>query len=68
MVKDVRVLERGDLEVYVRRSKTDQEGRGSVFHMSGAYMGGFSLPRVLSWYMERVDLQSQDYCSPGSGE
>ena len=47
MVKDVRVLQKGDLEVYIRRSKTDQEGRGSVFHMSGAKLGGFLMPGVL---------------------
>ena len=31
-VGDVKVLDGGNLEVHVRRSKTDQEGRGFVFH------------------------------------
>ena len=34
-VGDVRVLDRGGLEVYMRGSKKYQEGKGSVFHMSG---------------------------------
>ena len=40
-IGDVKVLDRGDLEVYVRKSKTDREGKGSVFHMSGERMNGF---------------------------
>ena len=33
-VGDVRVMDGGDLKVYVRQSKNYQEGKGSVFHMS----------------------------------
>ena len=33
-VKDVTVLEEGDLEIFVVRSKTDQDGLGFVFHVS----------------------------------
>lgn len=34
-VSDVAVLVDGDLEIFVTRSKTDQDGLGFVFHMSG---------------------------------
>ena len=34
-VRDVAVLEDGDLEIFVARSKTDQDGLGFVFHVSG---------------------------------
>ena len=34
-VKDVTVWEDGDLEIFVARSKTDQDGLGFVFHVSG---------------------------------
>ena len=64
MVKDVKLLENGDLEVYIRRSKTDQEERGSVFHMSGAKLGGFSIPRVLCWYIGSMGLKRMDYLFP----
>ena len=44
---DVKVLSEGNLEVYVKKSKTDQEGHGFVFHMTGEKMRGFSIPEVL---------------------
>ena len=46
--------------MYVRRSKTDQEGTGFVLHMSGERMNGFSIPDVLVWYMESLDLKVTD--------
>ena len=46
-VKDVCVLDQGDLEFYVARRKTDQDGNGFVFHVSGERYQGFSIPEVL---------------------
>ena len=43
-VEDVTVLEEGDLEIFVARSKTNQEGLGFVFHVSGEKYKGFSIP------------------------
>ena len=43
----MKVLDGEDLEGNVRRRKTDQEGKGSVFHMSGERMNSFSIPDVL---------------------
>ena len=42
-VEDVTVLEEGDLEIYVAQSKTDQDGLGFVFHVSGERFKGFSI-------------------------
>ena len=35
---DVKILSEGSFEVYIGRSKTDQEGHGFVFHMTGEKM------------------------------
>ena len=56
---DVKVLNEGNLEVYVGRSKTDQEGHGFVFHMSGERMRGFSIPDVLEWYADSLRLETR---------
>ena len=37
------------LMICIRKSKTDQEGHGAIFHMLGASVGGFSIPKVLHW-------------------
>ena len=66
-VGDVRVLDGGDLEVYVRQSKTDQEGKWSVFHMSGEMRNGFSIPDMLCWYIDSLDLRVTDYLFPRLG-
>ena len=55
------LLERSDVEVYVRKCKTDQERRGSVFHMSGEQYGGFSIPEGLRWYLNSTGLSGSDY-------
>ena len=48
-VGDVSVLEDRDLEIFVTRSKTDQDGLGFVFHMSGEKYKGFLILEVLKW-------------------
>ena len=63
-VGDVRVLDGGDLEVYVRRSKMDQEGKWSVLHMSREIRNGFSIPDVLCWYINSLDLRVLYYLFP----
>ena len=57
-VEDITVLEGRDLEFYVARSKTDQEGHGFVFHVTGERFKGFSIPEVLDWYLESTGLSS----------
>ena len=64
LVGDIKRLKSGDLEVYVRRSKTDQVGYGSVFHLSGSKRGGFSIPDILDWYVESVGLSVTDVLFP----
>ena len=61
MVCDVKLLGGIDLEVYVQRCKTDQEGRGSTFHMSGEKYDGFLIPGPLCWYLESTGLSGSDY-------
>ena len=61
---DVKVLGEGNLEVYVRRSKTDQEGHGFVFHMTGEKLKDFSIPEVLMWYVKSLGLNDGDYLFP----
>ena len=61
---DVKVLSEGNFEVYVERSKTDQEGHGFGFHMTGERMRGFSIPEILAWYADSLDLKDSDYLFP----
>ena len=63
-VGDVRVLDGGDLDVYVRQSMNDHEGKGSVFLMSGERMNGFSIPDVVCWYIDSLGLEVKDYMFP----
>ena len=63
-VKDVKLLEGKNLEVYVRRSKTDREGKGSMFHMTGVRYGDFLILGLLKWYLESIGLQGLDYLCP----
>merc|ERR1712240_514492 len=61
---DVKVLREGNLEVYVKKSKTDQEGHGFVFHMTREKMRGFSIPEVVAWYAKSLGLRDGDYLFP----
>ena len=61
------VLEDGDLEIFVARSKTDQDGLGFVFHVSGEKYKGFSMPEVFKWYVDSVGLSDCDYLFPRFG-
>ena len=63
-VCDINVLRGGHLEFYVNSSKTDQLGDGFVFHVTGEKIKGFSIPKVLNWYLESVGLRGEDYLFP----
>ena len=63
-VCDINVLHGGHLEFYVDSSKTDQLGKGFVFHVTGEKFKGFSIPKVLNWYLESTGLRGTDYLFP----
>ena len=63
-VCDINVLHGGHLEFYVDSSKTDQLGKGFVFHVTGEKFKGFSIPKVLNWYLESTGLRGTDYIFP----
>ena len=63
-VCDINVLRGGHLEFYVNSSKTDQLGNGFVFHVTGEKIKGFSIPKVLYWYLESAGLRGNDYLFP----
>ena len=63
-VTDVTVLEDGDLEIFVAQSKTDQDGLGFVFHVSGDKYEGFWMPEFLKWYVDSVGLSDETYLFP----
>ena len=60
-VKDLQFKKDGGVEVWVRASKTDAEGRGKVFRISGQEKGGVSVAKILVWYMKSLGLRSEDY-------
>ena len=63
-VCDINVLRGGHLEFYVNSSKTDQLANGFIFHVTGDKIKGFSIPKVLYWYLESVGLRGEDYLFP----
>ena len=63
-VCDINVLRGGHLEFYVDSFKTDQLGKGFVFHVTGEKIKGFSIPKVLNWYLESTGLRGRDYLFP----
>ena len=63
-VCDITVLDGEELEFYVSRSKTDQEGNGFVFHVTGEKFKGFSIPGVLDWYLESTGLVNTNNLFP----
>ena len=63
-VKDVKYLRSGDLEVFVKSSQTDQEGRGSTFMMSGKRMGGICIPDMVSWCRKSLNLGDEYFLFP----
>ena len=63
-VCDINVLREGHLEFYVDSSKTDQMGKGFVFHVTGEKFNGFSIPKVLNWYLESTRLRGTNYLFP----
>ena len=63
-VEDITVLESGDFEFYVQKSKGDQECHGFAFHISGERRNGFSVPKVLGWYINSMGLRGTDCLFP----
>lgn len=63
-VSDLTFTKEGDLEVKMRRSKTDQEGKGSSFFLSGRRKSGFSIPEIVRWYVSSLGLSGEDMLFP----
>ena len=63
-VKDVSFVKDGLLEVLVRRSKTNQVGRGAKFYLSGKKVGGVCLPEIVKWYLKGLGLEGEDMMFP----
>ena len=63
-VCDITVLDGGHLEFYVDSSQTDQLSQGFVFHVTGEKFKGFSIPKVLNWYLDSTELRGEDYLFP----
>ena len=63
-VEDVQKQADGSIKVFVRRSKTDQEGRGTFFNISGGKTGQLCVPDVVEWYKESLGLATGDFLFP----
>ena len=63
-VKDISFRKDGSVEVFMRKSKTDQMARGASFFLSGRRKGGVCLPEILKWYIKGFDLKSEDVVFP----
>ena len=63
-VKDVSFKTDGSLEVFFRKSKTDQVGRGASFFLSGKKVGGVFLPEMVRWYVGGLGLKGEEMLFP----
>ena len=45
----------------MRVCKTDVQGRGKGFRMSGSRTGGVSVAKILRWYVRSLGLRQEDY-------
>lgn len=63
-VGDVSFLKDGSVEVTVRKSKTDQLGRGAKFYLSGEKVGGVGIPDIIKWYVRGLRLEGTDFLFP----
>ena len=58
LVKDLEFKEDNSLEVWMKRSKTDQGSRAEKFVISGErMMNGASVPDIMKWYLEAMKLK-----------
>ena len=62
--KDISFLKDSSVQVFMRKSKTDQLGQGASFFLSGKKYGNMCLPEVLKWYMESFKLEEDDLMFP----
>ena len=63
-INDVSFLKDGSVEVVVRKSKTDQLGRGAKFYLSGEKFGGVCIPDIIRWYVKGLGLKGGDFLFP----
>ena len=63
-MKDISFRKDGSVEVFVRKSKTDQMARGASFFLSGRKKGGVCLPEILKWYMKGFEMKGEDVMFP----
>ena len=62
LVKDLEFKEDNSLEVWMKRSKTDQESKGEKFVISGERMrNGASVPDIMRWYLKAMKLKESAY-------
>ena len=48
----------------IRKSKTDQLGRGAKFYLSGEKVGGVCIPEIIKWYVRGLGLEGGDFLFP----
>lgn len=60
-VNDVHFREDGVVEIKLRKTKTDQEARGSTFVVVGDRKRGLLVTELLGWYFKKLGLTGQDF-------
>ena len=63
-VENVVKQDDGSIKVFVNKSKTDQEGRGACFSISGKKVGKVCVPDIVQWYKESLELSDGDFLFP----
>ena len=62
LVRDLEFKEDNSLEIWVKRSKTDQGSKSEKFVTSGERMrNGASVPDIMKWYLKALNLKKSSY-------
>ena len=60
-LKDINFEKEGEIEFWMRKTKTDTLGRGRNFSICEDYNAGISMKDILTWYLADLKLRKDDY-------
>ena len=60
-LKDINFKNEGEIEFWIRKTKTDTLGRGRNFSICEDYNTGISMKGILRWYLADLKLRKDDY-------
>ena len=65
-LKDLDFKRNGEIEIWMKKTKTDTLGRGRMFSISNEVNTGITFKDILMWYLSDHDIRREDYIFFGS--